>query len=144
MKYLFLCFLFPSWHCEAQTADTVNGFLKKINGDDITYFSPLHQFAHVALLTRVTGTMPISWESPVYTGSRQTVTYQFLMGHSSGTSSDIRNFDLWLNGEKLFTITTPMKKKEAIVSLVKALKIQLFNLFSRITMQTEMLLEIYL
>lgn len=111
MKYLFLCFLFPSWHCEAQTADTVNGFLKKINGDDITYFSPLHQFAHVALLTRVTGTMPISWESPVYTGSRQTVTYQFLMGHSSGTSSDIRNFDLWLNGEKLFTITTPMKKK---------------------------------
>ncbi|HWC54725.1 MAG TPA: hypothetical protein VG676_14145, partial [Chitinophagaceae bacterium] len=111
MKYFLYCLLFFSVKCKAQTADTINGFFKKIKGDEINYFSPLHQFANVALLTRVTGAMPISWESPVYSGNKQLVTYEFLLGHSTGTSSGDRDFDVWLNDQKLFTITTPMRKK---------------------------------
>ncbi len=111
MKYFLAGLLFLFLKCQAQTTDTLNGFLKKIKGDEINYFSPLHQFANIALLTRVTGDMPISWESPIYTGTQQSVTYEFLLGHSTGTSSGDRNFDVWLNDQKLFTITTPMKKK---------------------------------
>jgi alpha-mannosidase len=111
MKYFLTSLLLFSLNCPAQIADTLNGYLKKIKGDEINYFSPLHQFANVALLTRVTGDMPISWESPIYSGNQQSVTYEFLLGHSTGTSSGDRNFDVWLNDKKLFTIRTPMKKK---------------------------------
>ena len=108
--FIYFLFILPI-HCLAQKEDTLNGFLQKLKGDEINYFSPLHQFAPAALLTRVTGTMPISWESPAYSGSQESVTYEFLMGHSSGTSGADRHFDVLLNDQKLFTITTPMKKK---------------------------------
>ncbi|HYM93741.1 MAG TPA: hypothetical protein VET23_06355, partial [Chitinophagaceae bacterium] len=42
--------------------------------------------------------------------NKQNVTYEFLMGHSTGPSSANRKFDVLLNGNKLFTITTLMKK----------------------------------
>ena len=94
-----------------QSTDTLNGFQQKINGEEINYFSPLHQFAKTALLTRVNGEMPISWESPSYKVDRPMVTYQFLLGHSSGTSTGERHFEVFLNQQKLFTLVTPMKKK---------------------------------
>ena len=111
MRYLPAIILLLSIDCFSQTSDTLNGFENKIKGEEIDYFSPLHQFAKTALLTRVNGEMPISWESPVYKGNKETVSYEFLLGHSTGTSSDNRHFNVWLNEEKLFTITTPMKKK---------------------------------
>jgi alpha-mannosidase len=111
MKYFFIFLLFKSMQGYSQPADTLNGFLQKVKGEEINYFSPLHQFAKTALLTRVNGEMPISWESPAYKGNNQTVTYQFLMGHSTGTSSGDRHFEVSLNDQKLFTITTLMKKR---------------------------------
>lgn len=92
---------------------TLNGFLKKQAGEEINYFSHLHQFAKTALLTRANGNMPIEWESPAYKGKDSVVTYEFLMGHSSGTSAADRHFDVSLNGQFLFTIQTPMHKKGA-------------------------------
>ena len=110
MKYLFLILGFISTNSFSQSADTLQGFDHKISGEEINYFSPLHQFAQIALLTRANGSMPITWEAPVYKGTKQNVTYELLMGHSTGTSSADRKFDVLLNGNKLFTITTPMKK----------------------------------
>ncbi len=107
MKYMFVFLLMP-FYSLSQQADTLNGFAKKTAGEEINYFSPLHQFAKTALLTRVNGEMPISWESPVYKGAQAMVTYQFLLGHSTGTSSGERHFDVTLNGRFLFTVTTPM------------------------------------
>lgn len=111
MKVIFTILLFQSLQVAAQPADTLNGFLQKIKGEEINYFSPLHQFAKTALLTRVNGEMPISWESPAYAGDHPMVTYQFLLGHSTGTSSGDRHFEVSLNQQKLFTLITPMKKK---------------------------------
>ncbi len=111
MKYFIVFLLFTALQGAAQNTDTLNGFQKKINGEEINYFSPLHQFAKTALLTRMNGDMPISWESPVYSGKHQLVTYEFLLGHSTGTSTGDRHFDVALNEQHLFTITTPMKKK---------------------------------
>src|SRR5437762_14026246 len=113
MKFILSCFsLLFSLQAISQTSDTLNGFREKINGEEINYFSHLHQFAKTALLTRVNGEMPISWESPVYNGGKEFVTYEFLLGHSTGTSSGDRHFDVWLNEKKIFTITTPMHKKD--------------------------------
>jgi len=111
MRYLFTILLLHSLQGLSQTSDTLNGFQQKIKGEEINYFSPLHQFAKTALLTRVNGDMPISWQSPKYAGDLPMVTYQFLMGHSTGTSTGERHFDVTLNDLGLFTITTPMKKK---------------------------------
>lgn len=91
--------------------DTLGGYEQKITGEEISYYSPLHQFATTALLTRANGEMPISWQAPIYKGNKETVTYELLIGHSTGTSTGDRNFDVSLNGVKLFTITTIMKKK---------------------------------
>lgn len=90
---------------------TLNGFSRKLAGEEINYFSHLHQFAKTALLTRANGNMPIEWEAPAYHGQEPVVTYEFLMGHSSGTSAAERHFDVSLNGQFLFTIQTPMHKK---------------------------------
>lgn len=111
MKWLLHILLLITMPAYSQLADTLNGFDKKISGDEISYFSPLHQFAKVALLTRVNGEMPISWESPLYNGKHSTVTYEFLLGHSTGTSSGIRHFEVALNNQPLFIITTPMKQQ---------------------------------
>lgn len=112
MKYrLFILCLFLQQLLQA--SDTIPGFHQKLIGEEIRYFSPLHQFANTALLTRVNGTMPISWEAPVYSRQEERITYEMLIGHSTGTSTADRHFDVQLNGELLFTITTPMKKKGA-------------------------------
>jgi alpha-mannosidase len=113
MKFIFSCWLlFFSLRSNSQTSDTLNGFREKINGEEINYFSHLHQFAKTALLTRVNGEMPISWESPVYNGNKELVTYEFLLGHSTGTSSGDRHFYFFLNEKKIFTLTTPMHKND--------------------------------
>ncbi len=91
--------------------DTIPGFHQKVSGEEIRYFSPLHQFANTALLTRVNGEMPIEWKAPVYSGNEATITYELLIGHSTGTSTADRHFAFELNEQELFTITTPMKKK---------------------------------
>src|SRR5258706_13983099 len=113
MKFIFPCLsLLFSLQAVSQSSDTLNGFQEKISGEEINYFSHLHQFAKTALLTRVNGEMPISWQSPVYTGNKEFVVYEFLLGHSTGTSTGDRHFNVFLNEKKLFTITTPMHRKE--------------------------------
>lgn len=111
MKYritMLCCFFLPFF---AKGNDTIPGFHQKISGEESRYFSPLHQFANTALLTRVNGEMPIEWKAPVYSGNEVTVTYELLIGHSTGTSTADRHFAVELNEQELFTITTPMKKK---------------------------------
>ncbi len=90
--------------------DTLQGFDEKIKGEEIVYFSPLHQFANRALLTRTNGTLPIQWRTAAYRGSSEVVVYSLLTGHSSGTSGGERKFDVRLNGNDLLTITTRPKQ----------------------------------
>lgn len=102
--------LLPFFSLAQIAADTLQGFAEKISGEPINYYSPLKEFAKTALLTRCNGTMPVSFKSPAYNGNATTITYEFLIGHSTGTSAAERHFDVWLNNDFLFTITTPLKK----------------------------------
>ena len=92
----------------AQPVDTLSGFSSKNSGEEIVYFSPLHRFATTALLTRANGLMPISFRAPIQQVRHDTVVYEILIGHSTGTSTGNRRFDVALNNHVLFTITTPM------------------------------------
>lgn len=100
----------------AQVHDTVSGFNSKIEGEEITYFSPRKKFADRALLTRANGNSSISWNAPLYYTENQndqnisSATYAFLVGFSSGTSSADRTFRLEFNGYHSVDIVTPMKK----------------------------------
>ncbi len=94
-----------------QKSDTISGFESKITGEEISYYSPYDRFAKVALLTRCNGNSVVSWKAPKYNGKRKFVTYELLVGHSTGTSSDTRNFTIALNGSELFTLITQPKEK---------------------------------
>lgn len=92
-------------------SDTIPGFAAKVRGEEIIYFSPLHEFAPAALLTRCNGESPISWKAPVYSGKKDRVIYRLLMGHSTGTSGADRSFRFQLNGEEVFDLVTPKGKR---------------------------------
>src|SRR4030095_466364 len=83
----------------------------KITGEDISYHS-FHPYATDALLTRCTdGTMAIVWETDTipstYRGDE--IYFGWIAGYSCGTSSADRNFDLYINDEKILTFTTIAK-----------------------------------
>lgn len=86
------------------------GFKAKIQGEEINYYSPLRQFAPTALLTRANGNSAFSFEAETANTSEKIATYEFLIGHSTGTSSGERKFDITLNGQFLFTFTTKAKQ----------------------------------
>ncbi|MCO4292585.1 hypothetical protein NF867_06910 [Solitalea sp. MAHUQ-68] len=87
----------------------INGYAKEIKGENINYDSAYPDYATTALLTRCTdGKKEIAWETaPVPQKlSGKYVYFSWVAAHSSGTSKGDRNFDLYLNDEKLLTFTT--------------------------------------
>lgn len=97
----------------------VSGFSKEIQGENISYFSAYPDFATIALLTRTTdGNKTIEWESaplPKHIDGPY-IYFSWVAAHSSGTSSGIRNFDLYVNDEKLLTFSTYPEHKFPIWS----------------------------
>ncbi len=86
-------------------------FKEKVDGEDIQYFSPYHEFAPLALLTRCNGESPIRFKGQLPKKGNGRCRFEFLVGHSSGTSGGNRNFDIYLNGHLLCTMTTKAKQK---------------------------------
>lgn len=87
----------------------VNGFAIEISGENINYYSAFPDYATTALLSRTTdGNKSIEWETaPVPKNIKgKYVYFSWVAGHSSGTSGGNRNFDLYLNDQKLLTFTT--------------------------------------
>ncbi|MCU7548801.1 hypothetical protein OCK74_06710 [Chitinophagaceae bacterium LB-8] len=87
----------------------VNGYSKEIKGENISYFSAYPDYATTALLTRCTdGNKIIEWETaPVPKNIKgKYVYFSWVAAHSSGTSKGKRNFDLYVNDNKLLTFTT--------------------------------------
>lgn len=92
----------------------INGFAKEISGENISYFSAFPDYATVALLTRTTdGKKTIEWETaPVPKNVKGPYVYfSWVAAHSTGTSGGIRNFDLYVNDEKLLTFSTYPKNE---------------------------------
>ncbi len=112
MRTIFLIFLtFILLKVDAQIVDTLNGYKTKILGDEIKYYSPLHEFASTALLTRANGKMPIEWKATPYSGKAKFVYYELLIAHSTGTSGGSRTFELTLNKKQILSIQTKEKQK---------------------------------
>ncbi len=89
--------------------DWINGYAKEISGENIGYFSVYPDYANTALLTRCTdGHKTIEWETaPLPKNIKgKYVYFSWVAAHSSGTSKGNRDFDLYVNGEKLLTFTT--------------------------------------
>lgn len=86
----------------------INGFTREISGENISYFSAYPDYATTALLTRCSdGKKAIEWETAAPTKIKGPYVYfSWVAAHSSGTSKGNRNFDLYLNDEKLLTFTT--------------------------------------
>ncbi|WP_281225282.1 glycoside hydrolase [Flavobacterium aquiphilum] len=93
----------------------INGYSQEISGENISYNSAFQDYATVALLTRNTdGNKVIEWETaPVPKGTKgEYVYFGFVAGHSTGTSSGDRNYDLYVNDKKLLTFTTLPKNQK--------------------------------
>ena len=93
----------------------LSGYQKEISGETIGYFSAFPDYVNEALLTRATdGKKTIEWLTSTVPSNNHApyVYFRWVAAHSSGTSSGNRNFDFYINDEKVFTITTlPANKK---------------------------------
>lgn len=94
-----------------QKTDTISGFQSKLSGEELVYYSPYDRFAKTALLTRCNGNSPIEWNAAPFHGKQQFVTYELLVGHSTGTSSGSRDFKISLNNSEIGTLTTQARQK---------------------------------
>src|SRR5688572_24792241 len=84
----------------------INGYEKQISGEVLPYFSVYQKYAKEALLTRCTdGNKIIEWETETIPADSKTnyIYFTWIMGHSCGTSSGARNFDLYIND--VYTLT---------------------------------------
>ena len=101
----------------------VNGYAKEISGENITYFSAFPDYATLALLTRATdGNKKIEWETaPVPAKIKGPYVYfSWVAAHSTGTSKGNRNFDLYVNDEKLLSFTTLPNNQQPVWSYAAA------------------------
>jgi alpha-mannosidase len=93
----------------------LSGYQKEISGETIGYFSAFPDYVNEALLTRATdGKKPIEWLTSTVPSNNHSpyIYFRWVAAHSSGTSSGNRNFDFYINDEKVLTITTlPVNKK---------------------------------
>ncbi len=111
---LFGFLFFITQHAFGQTpfGDNINwisGYEKKIIGEDINYFSAFPDYVNEALLTRATdGKKVIEWQTALVPVNNKSpyVYFRWIAGHSTGTSSGDRNFDLYINDDKALIITT--------------------------------------
>jgi len=91
----------------------INGYSKAIQGETLSYFSLYRQYAKEALLTRCTdGKKVIEWETdPIPENIKGDFAYfTWIAAHSSGTSSGVRHFDLYINDDYVLTFTTRPKE----------------------------------
>ncbi len=121
---LFIFLLLNTQNTFAQTPFGKNikwlsGYEKKISGQDISYFSAFPDYVNEALLTRATdGKKVIEWETAVVpiNGKNRYTYFRWVAAHSTGSSGGNRKFDLYINGDKVLTITTHPGNKNPVWS----------------------------
>lgn len=99
---LLFSILFYLSHLNAQSGQ----FVRAKEGEVLKYWSPLHEFADSALLTRANGHSQIQFEADHSKKKSSSYRFRFLIGHSTGTSSGARDFDVMLNNHPLFVFHT--------------------------------------
>ena len=101
----------------SQQMIVVNGYEKDISGEKIDYHS-CHPEANSALLVRCEdNTQFIEWETAAAPTGTENVTFAWIAGYSSGTSSIDHNFHLLVNGKELISFITPKGGKPGVWSV---------------------------
>lgn len=98
---------------ESGDRQLLNGFVKDIAGEHIDYHS-FHPYATGALLTRcLDGKQAISWMTePVPDApSTESLTFAWIGGHSSGSSTADATFSLNINGKPILKFTTARARR---------------------------------
>ena len=92
---------------EVQPMVIVNGYEKDVSGEHINYHS-CHPEATSALLVRCEdNTQFIEWETTAAPVGAENVTFAWIAGYSSGTSSIDHTFHLLVNGKEVISFITP-------------------------------------
>ncbi|WP_212004538.1 glycoside hydrolase family 38 C-terminal domain-containing protein [Chitinophaga sp. HK235] len=103
--------------------DWINGYDHETEGENIRYYSAYPDYATTALLTRATdGHKTIAWQTAAVPARIKGpyVYFSWVAGHSTATSSGDRHFDLFVDDEKLLTITTLPRNQAPVWSFVAA------------------------
>ncbi|HVI44256.1 MAG TPA: glycoside hydrolase family 38 C-terminal domain-containing protein [Chitinophaga sp.] len=97
----------------------LGGYARDINGETIGYTSAYPHYANSALLVRCTdGNKSVEWETEAVPAqmSGKYLYFSWLASHSSGSSSGVRDFDLYINNEKILTFSTQPANKQPLWS----------------------------
>lgn len=131
--FILFCFLFAGT-INAQVSQNkkwVNGFGKYFAGENLEYHS-CHPEATLSLLIRCLNKKDfIEWETDSTDGKTEEVTFVWIGGFSTGTSTSNHTFKLSLNDKYLLSFTTKPKSETADWS-VKENGAELFFKFGRV------------
>ncbi len=106
MFSLMLASFLPAQNSAFNDCPVINGFNRKISGDDFTYHSSI-PVATSSLLVRATdGTSFMEWETSPVPAKPGADTLIFVWLAGIGSSPGLASFDLLVNGEKWFTFLT--------------------------------------
>lgn len=97
---------------EFENARLLKGFVKRISGDTLTYYS-FNPLARTAMLTRCTGgEMAIQWQTEAIPADSkgEFAYFIWISSYSTYTGSGARNFDFFINGLKCLTFRTSPEK----------------------------------
>jgi len=110
IKWLFSLWLFaatfPSFSQDFKGSNNtfVNGFGKKIRGDDFTYHSSISTATQSLLIRATDGQYAMDWETAAVPQKVITDTVTFVWLAGIGSSPGKASFDLFVNGVEKFTI----------------------------------------
>ena len=93
------------------------GFDESISGFNFNYHTPLKDYGTCLLSRAQEDYQPIIWKTEEVPENYKEENITFLWAYGMDVTSDSRNFDVYVNGEKYFTISNPVSNdlKEWIV-----------------------------
>ena len=109
-RYLFLTILIllSTQIVFSQQANTLQGYAKTLDGFKFQYHSPLGDNTG-ALLSRAQDYFtPIEWETEAVPVDFQGDEVTFIWAYGMDATPDPRKFDIYVNGQKYFTISNPI------------------------------------
>lgn len=91
-----------------QTGKYYHGFNKSIEGFNFSYHTPLKDYGTCLLSRAQADYNPIIWETEIVPINFKEDSITFLWAYGMDVTSDSRNFDVYVDGEKYFTIKNPV------------------------------------
>lgn len=110
MKKLTITFIILATYLTgfAQEAKTYQGYNKTLGGFNFSYHTPLKEYGNCLLSRAQAEYEPISWATEKVPENFSEEAITFLWAYGMDVTPDSRSFDVYVNGEKYFTISNPV------------------------------------